>query len=557
MKVDAVSLEILLSRLTALMDEAAASLTQASFSTVVRDAHDYALILMSPKGEVIAENSYGLVAFVTTMPAVMKNLLKQFPAESWSPDDAVITNDPWLGVGHVLDLAMATPIFYKNSLVAFQGSIVHVPDIGGVVWSADSRDVFEEGILIPPLKAFRQGQPDETLFRLLEANNRLPDQFMGDLYARLAAAETCRTGLLEILEDEGIDDLAQACSAMFELSEATMRRAISACEDGVYRAQVEMDGVNSPLTIAVTIQIGGSEISVDFSGTSAQVPAAINVCPIETQALAMYPLKCALDPESPRTEGSYRPISVTAPKGTLLNPTFPAAMNARQITSHYVNAAIFKALAPVIPDRVIAHSGSPHMQVVFSGETEQGAPFTALIFDHPGMGARPTQDGLTATHFPGNVATNSVEIIEATTPLQIVRRDIAGDSGGPGRYRGGCGLDIAIQVATDTPVVASVLGDRITHPAEGLFGGLAGAPAAISVNGVPAPTKSRMIVHPGDVVEYREAGGGGYGPPTERSREMLLSDLRNSYVSPESAVRYYALSEDDVQGIIQVQGRGE
>jgi len=534
---DPIALGILWSRLTAIADEAAATLTRTSFSTVVREAHDYALILLDPNGDAIAENSYGLVAFVTTMPVVMKNFLKQYPLESWRPGDIALTNNPWFGLGHVLDLGMAAPVFYQNRLVAFVGSIAHVPDIGGVVWGADARDVFEEGLNIPVCKLYESGRPNKLVFDFLRANSRLADQLFGDLEARRAAGEVAGRRLVELLEAEGLEDLRELAEALFTHSEMTMRKAIRCLPPGVYRGSAEMDGVETPLRLEAAITVEGDSIVVDYSGTSAQVDAGFNIAPAERFAMTVYPLKCALDPETPRTSGSYRPFVVTAPLGTLLNPRFPAATNARQITGHFIHAALFQALAPVIPNQIMAPCGSPHMQVVLSGRQEDGRPFTALIFDHPGMGGRAGKDGLHSTHYPGNAGSTSIEVIENSAPLLVHERTLICDSGGPGRFRGGCGIQVTIENRSKTAVQASILGDRVDHPAPGILGGLPGATASVEgPDGAPLPSKGRTVLRPGEVVRYREAGGGGYGPPSERERSLVDDDIRNGLVSADAAL---------------------
>ena len=419
----------------------------------------------------------------------------------------------------------------------------------GTVFSADGEEVFEEGILIPPVFAMSRGTLDETLFLLLEANNRVPEQFMGDFFARIAAADGAAVGLEEVMSDFGFSNLDVPSQAMFDLGEQSMRQAILDVPDGVYDATIKTDGLDSgePLTISVRVEIMASEIHVDYTGTSPQQRKAINCCISETEAQTKYALKCVLDGSGLRNEGTYRPVSVTVPEGALLNARFPAALNARQVSTLFLCGVLFEALAPVIPDRVIAQCGAPHLQVVYSRSAQHGEPFTLIVFDPPGMGGTPQSDGLNATHYPANVALTPLEIIEATTPFQVLKREIVCDSGGPGRYRGGCGIEVSMRLNGASPVAMKVLGDRMRHPAKGLSGGLEGGLAAISVDGArPAPPltgKDRLTLYPGDVATYRQGGGGGYGLPTSRPREDILRDIRDGYISQKAATQRYGLDQ--------------
>lgn len=356
---DAITLEILWSRLISIADEAAAALLRTAFSTIVRESNDFATVLMDANGDSISENTGGIASFSCILPKTVKHFLAKFPAPGWRPGDCVITNDPWLATGHLPDITAVTPIFHKDRLVGFAGSIAHSPDVGGALWSADCRELFEEGIRIPPTRILRAGERQQAVLDLFLSNVRVPDQVLGDLEAQITANEVCAARVQEFLADSGLDDLVALGRALHARADRAMRQAIAALPDGTWRSTIEADGFDEAVTrIACAVTVSGERMLLDFAGTSPQVDRGINCVMNYTHAYAVYPVKCALDPFTPRNEGSYRAIEVAAPEGSILNPRFPAACSARQLTGHLLAGAIYKALAPVIPEKVIAECGA-------------------------------------------------------------------------------------------------------------------------------------------------------------------------------------------------------
>lgn len=541
---DPITLEILWSRLIAIVDEAAVALVRTSFSTIVRESNDYACILMDAQGNSLAENTLSIPVFIGTMPRTMKHFLAKYPPGQWQRGDVAMTNDPWMATGHLHDITVAAPVFYRGKLVAFTGSVAHSPDVGGSMWAADARELFEEGLRLLPCKFIKAGQPNEELIDIIRANVRVPEQVLGDLYAQVAAVELCRDRLVEWMEEQGIEDLAPLGQTIQARAEQAMRRAIEEVPDGVYTHTVETDGFDEPLRLQIKLTVQGSEIAVDYAGTSPQIDRGLNSVMNYTYAYTVYPLKCVLDPHSPRNEGSYRPITVYAPEGTVLNPRFPAPVDARQLTGHFLSAAVFGALAKALPHRVIADSGGPPTRLVTGGIGHYGQRFSQILFPWGGMGARCDADGLPATPFPSNSGCGAMEVIEAVSPLIIWQKQLMRDSGGVGQYRGGCGQEIVVQIASEHPIAVSILSERIKHPPQGLLGGGPGAPAAVILNnGEYIHPKSRTRLKPGDVLTLRYPGGGGYGPPEKREREHILADLRDDLISPEAAQLLYRLDE--------------
>jgi N-methylhydantoinase B len=401
---DPVTLEIFWSRLISIADESAAALLRTSFSTIVRESNDFGTVLMDANGDSLSENTGGIPSFSGILPRTLKHFLAKYPIETWKPGDCVITNDPWMATGHLPDITVAMPIFHKGRLVGFSGSIAHSPDIGGSLWSADCRELFEEGIRIPPMKFLREGELNQDLTDMILGNVRLPDQVLGDLNAQVTANQVCGRRLEEFLDDSGLDDLTGLSRALQTRAETAMRRAIETVPDGTYRASLDADGFDEDEThIECAVTVDGSSMHIDYEGTSKQINRGLNTVMNYTYAYSAYPVKCAIDPHTPRNEGSYRPITIAAPEGCILNPRYPAPCNARQLTGHLLAGVIYRALSEAIPDRIIADSGSaPTMRAVFNGLDRQGNRFSQILFASGGMGAAPHKDGLSTTAFPTN-----------------------------------------------------------------------------------------------------------------------------------------------------------
>ena len=530
---DPVGLEVRWDRLAAATDEAASTMLRTAFSTIIRESNDYTVVLMDRGGRTIAETRAGIPGFAALMSSLTAVILTRFPVRDWQDGDCVITNDPWIATGHLPDIAMITPIFHRGTLVGFAGTAAHSPDIGGTP-SMGATDLISEGLLIPPMRLFRAGRVEHGVKDLLLANVRLPDQLWGDLEAQAAAHAVCRRRAQEYLDDFGEPDLDGFATEVHALTDAAMRAAIRELPDGVYRSGVDADGVEGhPTHIACAVTVDGDRIGIDYAGTSAQVPFSTNSTLNYTRAYSMYPLKILLDPATRTNWGSYRSISVTAPEGTIVNPTFPAPVVARHLTGHLLSCAIYQALAAVLPDRVIADSGgAPALRVRFAGVDDAGRPFAQMLFANAGMGASKEKDGLSATAFPTNSGSGSIEAFEVASPLRFVRKEFRPGSGGRGRRRGGLGQEVEVHNPTRRPVQLVLLGDRERHPALGLAGGEAGATAgAVLDTGEPVPLKSVTRLAPGASVLISFPGGGGFGPPEEREPELVLADELGGYVA--------------------------
>ena len=541
---DPISLEIYWNRLISIADESAAALLRTSFSTIVRESNDFTTVLLDAQGNALAENTAGIPSLMGTLPRTLRHFLKRFPIDSWKPGDCVMTNDPWMATGHLPDVTMVMPIYHKGKLVAFSGTVAHLPDIGGSLWASDCRDLFEEGLQIPPVKYYVGGKPNPLVADFIAANVRVPDQVFGDLEAQVIANSVAARRLSEFLDDTDVDDLQGLSSALQDRAEQAMRRAIEVIPDETYRSVLMADGFDAEEThIECAITVKGSTLHVDYTGTSKQIDRGLNSVMNYTYAYTVYPIKCALDALTPRNEGSYRSITVEAPLGSILNPRYPAPCSARQLTGHLLAGAVFSALGQAIPKQVIAGSGSaPTLRSVYSGLDRKGNRFSQVFFAAGGMGASAVQDGHNCTSFPTNTGSGSIEAFEAITPLIVRRKEFVPDSGGIGKFRGGLGQQVEIEVTSPEALRLSLLSDGQKYPPRGLFGGGNGAPVRIETgSGAKPHPKSRTSLEPGERLIMNFAGGAGYGLPAERGRAAILEDLRNGLVTVEAARRDYGI----------------
>ena len=506
MKLDPVSLEIQWKRLVSMVDEASAAFVRTSFSVLVREANVFAVVRTDADGHSIAQSVLSIPSFIGTLPATVKHFLKKFPARTLKPGDVMITNDPWMGTGHIHDVNIAMPIFHKGKIVAFAAVVSHMPDIGGRIRNAGIRDIFEEGLQIPQLKLINAGKPDQGLLDMIGQNVRVPEQTLGDIWAQVAACKMLEERLQPLLRDIDLNALG---IEIRRRSEAAMRKSIRAVPDGVYHAQTQHDGFEEPILINCTITVKGEKLAIDYTGSSAQVPRAVNVVPIYTFAYSAFAVKALLCPDVPNNEGSFTPITTSAPLGSIFNPTYPAASGGRGMIGHMMVPAIMMALADVLPERAIAE-GSSNSSITVTGE-HQGRPYAAVNFMNAGQGATKHRNGYTMLSFPSNLSNTPIEVFEQMAPLRVIERSIRRGSGGPGKHQGGNGLRFEVEVVADSPMMASMIMTRFRTAPQGIFGGNAGKVGALLLNGKPINPADHWVLKKGDRVVMETAGGGGYG----------------------------------------------
>ena len=437
---DPITVEVLWTRLISVIDEAALTLHRTSFSTVVRESHDYTCMVLAPDGQAVAQATRSIPSFIGTLPLSVRAFLRKFPAETLRPGDVIISNDPWIGTGHLPDLSLAAPIFHGRTLVGFAGSIAHMADIGGRRRAPDNKDIYEEGLQIPILKLYEAGRRNETLHDIIRQNVRVPDEVSGDIHAMVGACQRMSAGVTGLLTEYAMADMWGLANRIIDLTQAAMRRAIEQIPDGTYTSVTKIDSFDSqaPLEMHCRMDVRGPALAVDFTGSSPQNPSPLNSVIGYTQAYSIYALKCVLLPDVPNNEGNARPIIITAPEGCFLNPRYPAAVEARATVGHYCTSAIFNTLAKALPDRVPAESGIPLHGFAMSGWHDE-RPFSTIFFFNGGQGARPDQDGISTLSFPTNVSSTPVEVLEGRIPVRIRDKSLLPGSGGMGRFRGGLG----------------------------------------------------------------------------------------------------------------------
>ncbi|HEA65928.1 MAG TPA: hydantoinase B/oxoprolinase family protein, partial [Desulfobacterales bacterium] len=431
-KFDPITLEILWRRLVSIVDEADASVARTAFSSLLRDAHDYTCMFTDSRGQELVQGTFCTPGQAGAMALGVKKIIRSIPLNQYEEGDVFIVNDPWLLAGHLNDVCIFSPIFYKARPIAFTACVFHHSDIGGRV-SSDNREIYEEGLFIPLLKLYEAGIPNESVIDLIRWNVRTPKEVIGDIRSQVAANHVCSQKIIEMLEDEGFDTLDDLADEIIRRTENSMRQAILKIPDGVYPYEgvIEGAGNRKDIFIRLSVSVKESDIRVDFKGTSPQVEWGVNVVYNFTYAYVFMAVKSAFDPDIPINEGAIRPIQMTAPEGTVVNCNFPAPVAARMQVGHFMTEMVFKALSTATPDRIITDSGgTPAQTNIFYGKRHNGSPWHTMILRGGGLGAGSKMDGPHCAIFPANGANTPVEIFESDTPLRVEVREIICDSGG-------------------------------------------------------------------------------------------------------------------------------
>lgn len=507
--IDPITLEISWTRLISMVDEAAANLVRTSFSTIVRECNDYAVVLTDAKGRLLAQSSYSIPSFICTLPLTVRHFIEKYGENGFKPGDVLITNDPWMGTGHLPDVNIAVPIFHQGKLVAFAASVAHVPDIGGRLRSPSNREVYEEGLRITPMKLVDDGVQNDTLLTLIQDNVRVNAEVLGDIWAQVSCDRSLAQRLCDFLDEVGLD-LADLGAIMYARADQAMRGAISRVPDGEYRNEAVIEGSEGDIVLKCRVVVSGDTIKVDYDGSSPQVAQAINVVPCYTFAYSAYALKCLLAPDIPNNDGSFLSVATTAPLGSILNPRFPASVGARAMTGHLLPPLIMGALAEVMAGNVQAAPGSPLWAVQLAG-SHNGQGFATTFFLNGGQGASEGRDGIAVLSFPSNLANTPIEVLEARCPIKILRKEIRRGTGGLGRWKGGDGQVFEFRIVADSPVTVSFMANRTEHAAPGLSGGEAGQPGRLLANGQPLNPRLVSVLSPGTVLRLETPGGGGFG----------------------------------------------
>ncbi len=542
MALDPIQLEVLWNRLLSVANEQQTTLVRTAFSTIVRESLDLACGVFSTHGQMIGQSLTGTPGHINPMATGAIHFLNAYPPETLEPGDVLVTNDPWQTAGQVNDFTVLTPVFRDARIVAYFANCCHAPDIGGRILSAEAREVYEEGLRVPITKLFAGGEPNTELFKIIRANVRTPDETVGDLYAQTSSNAVGARSLLQMMDEFGLDTIDPLAEEIISRSESALRDALEEVPNGRYSHTVWSDGFEEPLRLQVAVTVEDRDISIDFAGSSKQSQRGITVVLNYTKGYASFAVKAAISPEVPHNEGSFRPVHISAPEGSILNCQEPAAVASRHLVGHFLPGLIFGALATAIPNRVLAGGADPAWMSIWRAtwpRSQKPANFT--LFQLGGTGARPTKDGLSTTGFPSGVGGVPAEIIESQAPIVQHRRALRVDSGGAGKFRGGLGqaTDFA-HLGQESWSVSGMI-DRTKFPAHGLMRGRPGAPGELELNGETAEPKTILWMEPDAVVSMNPPGGGGYGDPLERDPAVVLNDVIHGYVSPQAARDTYGV----------------
>ncbi len=544
-----IEIQILWNRLLSVVEEQAQTLVRTAFSTAAREAGDISAGVFDMKGRMLAQAVTGTPGHINSMARSVVHFLDAFPAETLKDGDILITNDPWKGTGHLFDLTVVTPIFLDGTPVALFACTTHVVDIGGLGVSAEGRQIYHEGLYIPLMYLAREGRMNEDLLGIVRANVREPVQVVGDIYALVACNETGGHRLREMMREFGLADLDNLGEEIISRSRRGMAEIIAKLPQGSWTATMTIDGFEAPVTLVATLTIAGDRVLVDYTGTSGLSRYAIN-CPIcYTEAYTAFGVKAALAPWIPNNTGTLDAVVVTAPENTIVNAPHPAAVYARSVMGHMLPDVVYGCLDQALPDTVPAEGTSSLWNLsLLAGHgltgTEGSAvrAFNVTTFHSGGAGARPRQDGLSATPFPSGVRNVPVEITEAITPLVVWRKELRRGSGGPGRQRGGLGQRMEIANRDGASFGIQARFERGVYPARGRSGGEPGAKGRLSLeSGAALPIKGLQIIPGGDRLIVEMPGGGGYGDPFARDPALVARDVRYGLIDPAQAEAEYGV----------------
>lgn len=553
--IDPITVEVLNNSFMSIAEEMGSTLVRTSYSTNIKERKDCSCAIFNTKGETIAQAEH-IPVHLGSMLGIIGEIKRKYSIDTIKPGDMFIANDPYNGGGtHLPDITIAAPVFYNNKIVAYVANIAHHSDVGGRVpgsMSGDSTSIFQEGLRIPPVKIMERGELRQEILDIILLNCRTDFERTGDIIAQIAANTIGTERLVDVIKKYGKDTTLAGMEELLNYGERKMQAGISAIPNGEYEFvdYMDDDGVNigKSLTIKIKVVVADDKMHLDFTGSSKQAKGAINVVENALKATVYYALKAIIDPSLPPNGGFYRPISIYAPKGTIVNPVPPAAVGGRTDTCQRIADVVFGAMANIVPKQVMAGCNSAVQTVVLSGKDERNGKF----FVYPeslggGFGARYNKDGLDGVHVHITNSSNlPIECLENEYPILVNRYEIRNNSGGPGKYRGGLGFRRDYLILQDT--VFSSHGDRQKFQPWGLHGGKPGATGRFVINPdtdkeyvLPSGKMSDVELKKGDIMSAQTAGSGGFGNPFERDIDLVLKDVISEKVSLKNALDLYGV----------------
>ena len=552
MNLDPISLEIISNALRSVTDECYVALMKSAYSTNIKERHDHSTAIMDSDGRLIVQAAESLPIHIASMTGLMTSLIEKF-ADDIHDGDIFVANDPHVAGGtHLPDVNLAMPVFIGGQLVAYVCDIAHHADIGGMAagsMAGGMSEIYQEGLRIPVIRLFRAGELQRDILDLLLLNVRVPHERRGDYFAQIAACRLSRRRLMEVVDTHSLAVVHEAFAQIITRTEERLRAGVAEIPDGEYRFEDIMDGDGVEtwdVPIRVRIEVEGNRILFDFAGSSAQVAGNVNLTMNATQAAVCYTLKALLDPAIPNNQGVLDAVEIRAESGTLLNAVFPASVASRAHTCQRIIDVLLGALAPALPDRVIAAANGANTTAIFSGvDPRSGAPYLYLETLGGGMGARPMKDGKDGVQVHiTNTSNLPVEAIETEYPLLVEEYSLVTDSGGAGRFRGGAGLRRVVRPRDHTCIFCGV-GERFRHRPWGIFEGRPGASGRFLLH-TDGQEVQRLADKPGEIplspdqaVVVETPGAGGYGPPAERDPAQLETDRISGIFSDAYLAEHY------------------
>jgi N-methylhydantoinase B len=557
---DPITFAVIKNAMDAIVDEVAYTVIRTARSEIVKDVMDYSAAICDAKGEMVAQ-AKTIAQHLGAIPEAMAAVKAKWNGRL-EPGDAIILNDPYSGGMHLPDIFMFYPIFNGPEILAWSVVICHHTDMGGRVPgsnAADSTEIYQEGLRIPPLKLFHAGAMDETLEALIGLNVRVPDRVIGDLFAQYAACQVGAREISRLVARYGAEEIRAYLAALLDYAERMARAEIATWPQGTFRFTdyIDSDGLSDdpvPLSVAITVGKDGG-LKVDWNGSSRQVRAAINSTLSFTKSNTFLSVRCALRGDIPNNAGVFRCIEVTAPEGSVLNPVAPAPVAARALTGYRVMDTMFGALAQIVPHIMPAAGEGGNTVVCLGGRHSDNRPFIIVDMISGCWGGRPDQDGIDAITNPSqNLSNTPVEVLERQHPVRIEDYALVPDSEGAGRFRGGLGLRRSYRLLADEAVL-QLRADRLKFAPYGLAGGEPGGPAGNWLGEGDTrqslPGKVTTVMRQGEVLIHHQAGGGGHGDPFSRAPEAVGGDVWNGKVTIAAARARYGVSVD-AAGIVDV-----
>ncbi len=527
--------QVMWNRLLSVVEEQGQTLVRTAFSPIVRECGDISAGVFDLEGRMMAQAVTGTPGHVNSMAESVKHFIDHFPLNTMNEGDIFITNDPWMGTGHLNDFVLTTPCFKDNKIVGLFSCTSHLTDIGGLGVGPDATDIHMEGLYIPMLKLADRGVMNKTLLKLVSQNTRQPVETEGDVYSLAACNDIGCTRLVEMMKEFEIDDLKILSDFIYDKSLSAVENEIKKIPNGEYKNSMMIDGFEKDIKLEAKLTVLDNSITVDYTGTSDKSKFGINVPLSYTKAYTCFGLSCLVSAEVPNNAGSLKPFEIDAPLGSILNAPYPAAVCARHIIGQMLPDVVFGCLEKAIPEKVPAEGASCLWNITFRGKTDRGANnnslFAVTAVVNGGTGARPNKDGLSATAYPSGVKGTPVEINEAVAPLLFLKKEYNPGSGGKGKYNGGLGQVIEIKSAIDADMDLLASFDRIKFPARGRLNGSNGKPGQVSVKGKgKLKGKGTQLIKAGDILQIYTPGGAGLGDYSEREQSLLDKDLENEFL---------------------------